>query len=564
MNSSQQFETKRRFLRPFTRLRPALAPALAPCLATCLVLASASESKAQEARVPQSGSIVFLVNSGSGLALDISGSQAAQSSLVIQNTYYANYWSQQWTLTSVGGGFYTFKNRASAMCLDVPGSSTSAGLQLQQYSCNGTNAQSFSVTPNSDGTFAIKNRNSGLCLDIRASSKEPGAAAQQYGCNGTSAQKFMFSKTSGPAPTPIPTPVPTPVPTPTSTPAPNATPAPVGKIRNKTDLLNFMHSLEGKGAISGQYVANNTSFNEIQNIFNLTGKWVGSLGIDYYWYGQRANPADTAVNANAKKWWANGGLVVLTTHTGTPSLTPSGAPANGGVYDVPGQSNPFTGYINWNELVTPGTATNRNLNAALDSIANGIYDLASAGVVVIYRPYHENDGGWFWWGTNSHTAIGGGNPSRAQFIALWRYTHDYISNKAGPNGQPLGNYIAWAFTGVDQSKGVLNNWPDDASGRYVDIVGNDIYHDSPANDSNGVERYKAEVATGKVVIVAEFGPASMPFDEMKLIGAMKSTFPKAVLWQQWSSSSWGIDYTQNAWGAMNDPYVLNRGFAPTP
>jgi mannan endo-1,4-beta-mannosidase len=218
--------------------------------------------------------------------------------------------------------------------------------------------------------------------------------------------------------------------------------------------------------------------------------------------------------------------------------------------------------IDWNALVTPGTLTNARLNACLDSIAAGIYDLASAGVTVIYRPYHESDGGWFWWGTASGDAIGGANPTSAQFIALWRYTHDYISNKPGPNGQPLGNKIAWAFTGVDQTNGVLNNWPDNAAGQYVDIVGNDIYTNTPGNDPNGVARYNAEVATGKVTIVPEFGPETQPFDETTLISALKTQYPKVVLFQHWSGQ-WGIDNMQNAKAALSDPYVLNRGLAPT-
>ena len=109
--------------------------------------------------------------------------------------------------------------------------------------------------------------------------------------------------------------------------------------------------------------------------------------------------------------------------------------------------------IDWNALVTPGTAINAKLDSMLDSIAAGIYDLAKSGVTVIYRPYHESDGNWFWWGTGSGDGVGGANPTSAQFIALWRYTHDYISNKAGPNGLPLGSNIAWAFTGVDESTG---------------------------------------------------------------------------------------------------------------
>jgi len=55
--------------------------------------------------------------------------------------------NQQWYPQSLGGGYYRFVARHSGKCLDVPGASSSSGLQLQQYSCNGTPAQSFLLTP---------------------------------------------------------------------------------------------------------------------------------------------------------------------------------------------------------------------------------------------------------------------------------------------------------------------------------------------------------------------------------------------------------------------------------
>jgi mannan endo-1,4-beta-mannosidase len=51
--------------------------------------------------------------------------------------------SQQWLLVPEGGGFFHFVARHSGRCLDVPGSSAEDSLQLQQWDCNGTGAQSF-------------------------------------------------------------------------------------------------------------------------------------------------------------------------------------------------------------------------------------------------------------------------------------------------------------------------------------------------------------------------------------------------------------------------------------
>jgi mannan endo-1,4-beta-mannosidase len=53
-------------------------------------------------------------------------------------------------------------------------------------------------------------------------------------------------------------------------------------------------------------------------------------------------------------------------------------------------------------------------------------------IPIIFRPYHEFDGDWFWWGKRHCT--------REEFIELWKTTVDYFEKKHG-----LRN-ILWAFS----------------------------------------------------------------------------------------------------------------------
>ncbi len=55
--------------------------------------------------------------------------------------------NQQWRPVDDGGGAYHFVNRNSGKCLDDPGASTANSVQLQQYTCNGTDSQRFQVVP---------------------------------------------------------------------------------------------------------------------------------------------------------------------------------------------------------------------------------------------------------------------------------------------------------------------------------------------------------------------------------------------------------------------------------
>jgi hypothetical protein len=53
--------------------------------------------------------------------------------------------NEEWMPVSVGNGAYKFVVKSSSKCLDVPGASSAVLLQMQQYTCNGTGAQSFTL-----------------------------------------------------------------------------------------------------------------------------------------------------------------------------------------------------------------------------------------------------------------------------------------------------------------------------------------------------------------------------------------------------------------------------------
>ncbi|KUJ84512.1 hypothetical protein AWR36_002230 [Microbulbifer flavimaris] len=106
--------------------------------------------------------------------------------------------NQRWALDPVihdavvPSGIYKLVAKHSGKCLDVPGSSTSPGTQIQQYSCNGTSAQTFEVLHQADGYYRISNTNSGLSLSVRHFSGSSGAAIEQQENFGGDNQLFRF------------------------------------------------------------------------------------------------------------------------------------------------------------------------------------------------------------------------------------------------------------------------------------------------------------------------------------------------------------------------------------
>ncbi|GLZ00231.1 hypothetical protein Acsp02_74830 [Actinoplanes sp. NBRC 103695] len=90
-----------------------------------------------------SGGFVRINNRGnSAQALDVKDVSSADNAL-IQTWSYGGGTNQQWQPVAETGGTYHFVNRNSGKCLDVPAAATADGVQLVQYACNGTAAQSF-------------------------------------------------------------------------------------------------------------------------------------------------------------------------------------------------------------------------------------------------------------------------------------------------------------------------------------------------------------------------------------------------------------------------------------
>jgi hypothetical protein len=70
-------------------------------------------------------------------------------------------------------------------CVDVSGANSANGTRVQLWTCNGTNAQTWTV--GTDGTI----RALGKCLDVSAGSTADGAKVQIWDCNGTGAQQWV-------------------------------------------------------------------------------------------------------------------------------------------------------------------------------------------------------------------------------------------------------------------------------------------------------------------------------------------------------------------------------------
>ena len=141
-----------------------------------------------------------VVNTASGLCLGAAGAATANGTAVQQQTCTgAN--SQLWQFTPATTGYYEVLNdnaQSEGESWNITGgvSATASGdlLQIWNYGGTGNTNALFAANVQSNGSYTFTADNSGLCLDIPSASTASGVQLQQYTCNGTGAQSFTLSQ----------------------------------------------------------------------------------------------------------------------------------------------------------------------------------------------------------------------------------------------------------------------------------------------------------------------------------------------------------------------------------
>ena len=201
-------------------------------------------------------------------------------------------------------------------------------------------------------------------------------------------------------------------------------------------LNNYIRNTYGQRILSGQQESTwvGSPEYEMDYIKKTSGRLPAIRGLDYI------NEDFDGVTQRAIEWWKQGGIVSICWHWGTP---PDG---------VGYESS--KGFADLKEMFVTGSIVNKGMLAQMDRVAEELKKLQDAGVPVLWRPYHEFDGGWFWWSR--------GGPET--FKKLWTLMYDRFTNLHGLNN------LIWV---LGYSSDIKDGWyPGDA---YVDIAGADHY-----------------------------------------------------------------------------------------
>ncbi len=251
-------------------------------------------------------------------------------------------------------------------------------------------------------------------------------------------------------------------------------------------LFKKLWIIYGKQTASGCYSGKDAAF-----IHSQTGRLPFIRGEDFMDYSpsriaHHANPAGTVQRMIATA--RNGYILTISWHWNAPMHLINGTYKNsaGKLIHAPWWSGFYTYATTYNladALAHPKSPEYRTLISNLDAIAIQLKKLQTAGIPVLWRPLHEAEGGWFWWGAHGPEA----------FKKLWklmynRYTKiDHLHN------------LIWVYT----SGGNMAWYPGD---KYVDIVGVDAYPASQSDPLTGLYQKMQTLFDGrKLLAITEIG-----------------------------------------------------------
>ena len=266
-------------------------------------------------------------------------------------------------------------------------------------------------------------------------------------------------------------------------------------------VLRYLASVYGTASLSGASGMDTARF-----VYEVSGRWPAIVTFDLCgWNSPTWGPTYTPVVERtieaAQLWWSRGGLVAMQFHWKHPQKT------NGTAWVGAHGRSPPSGRYDMAGIAQPGSPARDAFLSDLDRHASYLQRLAESRVPILWRPFHEIDGGWFWWTdpqTPEHTA------------AAWRIMYDHLVKQRGLHNL-LWVYSAGVRCGgyrdhlrAARVEGSLEDeiafrkryYPGDA---YCDLAGIDIY----PNTSEGYGDPREDTYPKAWQIMSRIAPTKM-------------------------------------------------------
>ncbi|PHN01650.1 glycoside hydrolase family 26 protein [Flavilitoribacter nigricans] len=274
------------------------------------------------------------------------------------------------------------------------------------------------------------------------------------------------------------------------------------------------------------------------DVKSVTGSHPAVIGIDFMDFSGRSPEAveqeKERLRNNAVATYDRGGVITAAWHFRNPVDGNS-------FYWRPEDSLSIVARI------IPGGTDHEKYRSILDHIGSWAKSLTGRDgelAPVIFRPFHEFDGGWFWWG-KPHT-------SREDFITLWRFTVSYLRDTLDVHNllyaySPDRNFLT--------ETQFLERYPGD---EWVDMVGMDNYGDM------GRDRYAPYTAAMKLKIVSDYARKARKLAALTETGL--ESIPDTSWWTQTLLRTMKMHDTELAFVLVwrNDTRSPTHYYAPFP
>jgi mannan endo-1,4-beta-mannosidase len=301
-------------------------------------------------------------------------------------------------------------------------------------------------------------------------------------------------------------------------------------------LLDLYYSLSGSYTLTGQH--NYPSTGDLNSRFaeEYSGKrpaiWSADMGFaedgDKDSYLARPDIVEEAIRQHRQ-----GSIVTICWHAVPPTadepvtFQPRGPVHPDSLASVQGQLTDEQ----FREVLTPGTRLHERWAAQVDSVAFFLKQLEEAKVPVLWRPYHEMNGDWFWWG---------GRVGEIRTADLYRQLFDrYVHHHKLTN-------LVWVWN-VDRPSLPVRKFSNFYPGtEYLDILSLDVY----GSDFNQAYYDSLKVLSqGKPLLLGEVGNPPFP-------GVLDSQ-PDWTSWVIWAGMARNLTRKQYA-ALYRDPRILTR------
>lgn len=213
------------------------------------------------------------------------------------------------------------------------------------------------------------------------------------------------------------------------------------------------------------------------------------------------------------------------------------------------------------DKILPGGSHHEVYKQSLKTVADFAKTLIGADgklIPVIFRPFHEFDGDWFWWGKSHCTPD--------EYKQLYQFTVTYLRDNMG-----VHNFLyAWSpDKNFNSETEYLERYPGDD---YVDLMGTDNYGDLAAKSSIPLASKKLKIVSdvaakkNKLAALTETGLQNLPQSDwytgslLKALQTQKVKLAYILVWANTTGSFWtpykGHPAEQDFIKFKNDPYIL--------